>query len=283
MNAFLNLITVTKNSGEKVPFDFQKLRAALLRSGAQKKELSEIEDEVFEQLYDGISTKRIYQIAYKILKKHSKNVAGRYRLKKAIFDLGPSGYPFEKFMGRLFESKGYKVKVGVIVQGKCVTHEVDVIAENDDEVIMVECKFHRQQGRKSDVKVALYIKSRFVDIEAQIRKENLYPNKKFKGCIATNTRFTEDANDFANCSGISLISWDSTKENNLQDWVENTNFHLITALSTATNKIKQKLLEHDIVLCRDLIDNNDTLENIGIPKSVLKKMIREAKTIVKES
>ena len=282
MNAFLNLITVTKNSGEKAPFDFQKLRTALLRSGAQKKELVEIENEIFEQLYDGISTKKIYQIAYKILKKNSKNVAGRYRLKKAIFDLGPSGYPFEKFMGRLFENKGYKVQVGVIVQGKCVTHEVDVIAENEEEVIMVECKFHRQQGRKSDVKVALYIKSRFDDIEAQIKKDQLYPNKKFKGYIATNTRFTEDASNFASCSGISLVSWDSSKENNLQDWIERTNFHLITALSSATNKIKQKLLENNIVLCRDLIDNNKQLENIGIPKSILKKIIKEARTIVDE-
>jgi len=280
MNAFLNFVMVSKNSGELVPFDFQKLRTALLRSGAQKKELAEIEDEVFEQLYDGITTKRIYQIAYKILKKHSKNVAGRYRLKKAIFDLGPSGYPFEKFMGRLFESKGYKVQVGVIVQGKCVTHEVDVIAENDDEIIMVECKFHRHQGRKSDVKVALYIKARFDDIADRIKKEGLYPNKKFKGYIATNTRFTSDAKDYASCSNMSLVSWDSTKGNNLQDWVEDTNYHLITALSSATNKIKQKLLENDIVLCRDLIENPIKLENIGIPKSIRNKMLKEAKHIV---
>jgi len=282
MNNLIQIINVKKNSGEIVPFNLQILRKALIRAGAQKKELTEIEEEVFFQLYEGISTKRIYQIAYNILKRRSKNAAGRYRLKKAVFDLGPSGYPFEKFMGRLFENNGYKVSVGQIVQGKCITHEVDVIAENDKEIIMVECKFHRQAGRKSDVKVALYIKSRFNDIKQQIEKEGLYPNKKFKGYVATNTRFTDDAIAFANCSKLSLISWDYPYDNNLQDWIENTNFHLVTALSSATKKIKQTLLENNIVLCREVINQQEKLKDIGIPDSVIRKIHKEAKEIIRE-
>lgn len=276
----IRVIKIKKNSGELVPFDFQKLRTALHRAGAKNSELTKIEDEVFYQLYDGISTKRIYQIAYDILKRESKNVAGRYRLKKAIFDLGPSGYPFEKFVGRLFENKGYKVKVGQIVQGKCVSHEVDVIAENEKEVIMVECKFHQQQGRKSDVKVALYIKSRFDDIQDQIIREGLYPNKKFRGFIATNTRFTDDATAYANCSGVNLISWNYPKGENLQAWIETTNFHLITALSSATAKVKQMLLENDIVLCRDIIEQGPRLQELGLTRPAINKMIREAKAII---
>jgi len=280
MSNIVSIINVRKNSGELVPFDFQKLRTALIRSGANEIELKKIEKEIFFQLYDKITTKRIYQIAYNILKRKSKNAAGRYRLKKAIFDLGPSGYPFEKFMGRLFENRGYKVKVGEIVQGNCITHEVDVIAENDEEIIMVECKFHHQQGRKSDVKVALYIKSRFDDIHAQIKKEGLYPNKKFKGYIATNTRFTNDAKTYSRCSNVSLISWDYPRDNNLQNWVDNTNYHLITALSSATKKTKQILLENDIVLCRELIEKQTELLSLGIPPQVIKKMTKEAKIII---
>jgi len=283
MNSFISVLKVKKNSGDLVPFDSNKLRLALLRSGAKKQELDEIEDEVFGEVYEGISTKRIYQIAYKILKKRSQNAAGRYRLKKAIFDLGPSGYPFEKFIGRLFEHQGYKVTVGEIVQGKCVTHEVDVIAENEHEIIMVECKFHRQQGRKSDVKVALYIKSRFDDIYNRIQKEGQYKGKKFRGYIATNTRFTNDAINYGKCAGLSLISWGtagSAKEHNLQEWVEDTNFHLITALSSATKKVKQIMLENNIVLCRDVINNEKELLKIGVPNNLINKIIKEAKTII---
>jgi len=281
-NQIIHIINIRKSSGEIVPFDLQKLRKALVRAGAKRNELKQIEEEIFYQLYEGITTKRIYQIAYNILKHKSKNAAGRYRLKKAIFDLGPSGYPFEKFIGRLFINKGYQVTVGEIVQGNCVTHEVDVIAENEEEIIMVECKFHRQQGRKSDVKVVLYIKSRFDDIFDTFKKEGRYPNKKFKGYIATNTRFTDDAVSYADCSGISLISWSPSSKNNLQKWVEETNFHLVTALSSATKKIKQRLLEHDIVLCRDLINNKKQLQDIGIPNSVIKKIVKEAQEIISD-
>ncbi len=280
MKNIVSVIYVKKNSGDLVPFEFHKLRKALKRSGATQGDLLRVEQEVFEQLYDGISTKRIYQIAYNILRSQSKNAAGRYRLKKAIFDLGPSGYPFEKLMGRLFMNDGYKVEVGKIVQGQCITHEVDVVAENDDEIIMVECKFHHQQGRKSDVKVALYIKSRFDDIKAQIKKEGLYPNKKFRGFIATNTRFTDDARAYATCSNVSLISWDFPAEKNLQSWMEGTSYHLITALSSASKRDKQMLLENDIVLCRDVIEKHQEILELGISEPNLRKMTKEAKIII---
>lgn len=276
----VHILKVKKSSGELVPFDFQKLKSALLRSGAQKEEIDQIVDDIFEQVYDGISTKKIYQIAYRILKKESHNAAGRYRIKKAIFDLGPSGYPFEKLLGRLFRHEGYEVKVGQIVQGKCITHEVDVVAENETEIVMVECKFHKQQGRKSDVKVALYIKARFDDIHEQIIKENLYPKKKFSGYIATNTRFTDDAEMYGRCSKISLISWDFPIENNLQSWIEKSGFHLITALSSATKKQKELLLEHDIILCRDIIDQPERLSKLGFSNSAIAKLKKESMQIL---
>lgn len=280
MTKIVQVLNVKKSNGELVPFDFQKLRIALLRSGAKNSELNRIVEEVFYYVYDGISTKKIYQIAYTILKKESKNAAGRYRLKKAMFDLGPSGYPFEKFMGRLFQHKGYKVNVGVIVKGQCVDHEVDVVAETEDELIMVECKFHRQQGRKSDVKVALYIKSRFDDIRKQLEKDGKLKNKKFQGYVATNTRFTDDARQYGICSGLKLLSWDFPRKDNLQTWIEESNYHVVTALSSATKKTKEILLENNIVLCREVIEQQEKMLKIGIPESVVRKISKEAQAIV---
>ena len=82
-------------------------------------------------------------------------------------ELGPSGFPFEKFVAAIIKEEGYQTEVGVIVQGACVTHEVDVVATTDHQHIMVECKYHNQQGRVNDVKIPLYIQSRFLDIEKQ--------------------------------------------------------------------------------------------------------------------
>ncbi len=211
---------------------------------------------------------------------HSKNVAGRYRLKKALFDLGPTGYSFEKFMGRLFERQGYKVQVGKIVEGVCVSHEVDVVAEKDNEIVMVECKFHRQQGRKSDVKVALYIKSRFEDIKTALERNGELKGKTFRGFIATNTRFTDDAIKFGSCSGLELLAWNYPPHRNLQKWIEESDYHPITALGSANNRVKSVLLDNNIVLCREIIEQEKKLLDLRIPMHDIKKIVKEAQEIV---
>ena len=43
-------------------------------------------------------------------------------------------------------------------------HEVDVIAEKDNQHFMIECKFHNDSSRNCNVKIPLYTQSRFLDI-----------------------------------------------------------------------------------------------------------------------
>ena len=160
-----NPILITKGNGQKALFNVQKLINSLDRSGAGEEDIEQVIHEVGLNLVDGMSTRRVYQMAYSILRKKSQRAAGKYRLKKAIFELGPTGYPFERFVGELLKNQGYKVEVGKIVKGHCVQHEVDVVAEKDDRKYMIECKFHSQPSRKRDVKVSLYIHSRYLDIE----------------------------------------------------------------------------------------------------------------------
>ena len=148
---------ITKRTGEKVPFDKQKLKRSLERSGASEEDISTIINQVNSRLVDGMSTHKVYQMAYAILRKKSNKVAGKYRLKKAIFELGPTGYPFERFVGELLKYQGYQVQIGQTIQGHCVSHEVDVIAEKANKKFMIECKFHQGGDKKSDVKVSLYI------------------------------------------------------------------------------------------------------------------------------
>ncbi len=273
-------IQIKKNSGEIVLFDINKLKSALYRSGAKQSEINTIIAEISTKLYDGITTKRIYQIAYSVLRKKSHNVAGHFRLKKAVLDLGPSGYPFEKFVGRLFSNKNYNVEVSKIIQGNCVTHEVDVIAKNETEHIYIECKFHKDR-KKNDVKIPMYIKSRFDDIRNNLGKLPENKNINIKGMLITNTRFSSDAEDFGKCSGLTLIGWDYPKKGNLRDWIDQSGYHPITSLSSLTKKHKQKLLEKNIILCREIEPNIQVLEEIGIRKKDFKRIIKEAKEIMK--
>lgn len=272
-------ILVTKGNGEKAPFDVQKLINSLSRTGASSEIIEKVINQVGQNLVDGISTHKVYQMAYSILRKKSHRAAGKYRLKKAIFELGPTGYPFERFVGELLKNQGYQVEVGKIVQGHCVQHEVDVVAEKDNQKFMIECKFHQQPNRKSDVKVSLYIHSRFLDVEKEWKKKEAGDLKFHQGWIVTNTRFTADAIQFGTCAGLNMISWDYPDSGNLKERIDKSGLHPITALQTITKKEKQALLEHDLVLCRNL--NREMLLEIGIKEVKIKRILKEADELLR--
>ncbi|MCD4729758.1 MAG: restriction endonuclease [Bacteroidales bacterium] len=269
---------ITKRSGELVPFDNQKLKRSLERTGAGEKDIQEIIKQVNIRLIDGMSTHKVYQMAYSILRRKSQHVAGKYRLKKAIFELGPTGYPFERFVGELLKYQGYQVQVGKIIKGHCVNHEVDVIAEKENKKFMIECKFHQAPGKKSDVKVSLYIQSRFLDVKKQWKKQPEENLRFHQGWIVTNTRFTEDAIRFGKCAGLQLISWDYPEQGSLKQRIDIAGLHPVTALSSITKKEKQEVLNKDIVLGRNLKPEN--LLEIGIKEHRIKKIMKEAEELI---
>ncbi|MFA5418361.1 MAG: ATP cone domain-containing protein, partial [Bacteroidales bacterium] len=255
--------SVIKRNGEKDLFDVEKLRKSLRRAGASESEIERVVEYISEQMTDGMSTHVLYKLAYAQLRQKSAKAAGRYRLKKAILDLGPTGFPFELLVGELLKDKGFNVQVGIIARGKCVDHELDVVAYKPGLRVMVECKFHNDIRRKSDVKVSLYIQSRFQDMKSAWEKEPGFENLNYEGWIVTNTRFTEDALQYGNCSGLKLVSWDYPVGESLRDMIDKAGFHPITALHSITNAEKNYLLENEIVLCRTLMKNSDILRKLG--------------------
>lgn len=264
---------VTKMSGERAEFDRSKLRNSLERSGANEAVIQKVIDKIDDFLYDGISTKEIYKKAFRLLRKTSRPTAARYKLKRAIMELGPTGFPFEKFVGAILDHQGYRTQVGVIVKGHCVNHEVDVVAQKDNQHFMVECKFHRDEGRHCDVKIPLYIQSRFLDVEKEWQKSPGHDTKFHQGWIYTNTRFTKDAIQFGTCVGLMLVGWNYPKKDSLKEQIDRSGLHPITCLTTLTKAEKQKLLAVDKVLCMDLCNHPDLLNSIGIKNSKRQKNI----------
>ncbi len=271
-------IEIVKKSGERVVFDSSKLKQSLERSGAGAEEIEFIIREVRGKIVDGMSTRKLYHIAYSLLRKQSNKVAGRYRLKKAILELGPTGFPFEKFVGELFKFQGYEVQVGAVVKGRCITHEVDVIARKGKKQLMMECKFHSDTSRKSDVKVPMYINSRFHDVRKQWEREYGTIIERYEGWVVTNTRFTEDAINFGRCAGLHLLSWDYPRNGSLRDRIDASGLHPITALQTLTKAEKQQILDKGIVLCRNLKPN--TLRDINVSERRINKAITEVRELV---
>lgn len=275
-------IIVLKADGTKVAYDPDKLKVALRRAGASDEESHTVLQSVEAKLFDGISTKKIYGYAYAQLKRQkSHRTAGRYRLKKAILDLGPSGYPFENLVGKLFESFGYRVKVSEIIRGNCVKHEVDVVALKPGEQVIVETKFRGDFKGKINVQVPLYINSRFADIRSKWEKENKFPDLNIRGFVVTNGRFTRDAIQYAECVGLGLISWDYPADKSLKSFIDKSGLHPLTSLHSLRKVDKRALLDDRIVLCSQLVDDPGLLKNLHLSSAQISRILREAEVLIK--
>jgi hypothetical protein len=268
-------IDIVKSSGQKVRFSLNKLRGSLKRTGAKQPIINQIIDRVRDELYQGISTKEIYNRAFALLKKEQSYLASKYKLKKAIYELGPTGFPFERFVSAILKYSGYKTKVGQILQGHCVTHEIDVVAEKNGEMTIVECKFHGEQGLNCNVKVPLYINSRYQDVKIHWNKNFKNKTPLTQGWVVTNTRFTEDAKQFGKCIGLYLLSWDYPKDNALKDRIDRLGLYPITVSTLLTNREKQFLLSREVVLCRELIGDSFYLDHLGVSDIRKKRVLEE--------
>jgi hypothetical protein len=260
----MHKVKIIKAFGNTEPFQEEKLIRSLKRSGASNEVTKNVVREITAHLVDGMTTKEIYRQAFELMRQYAPPQAARYKLKQAINELGPSGFPFEQYIAELFKSEGYSVSTGLILPGRCVKHEIDVLAEKGTERLMVECKFHNAQGIYSDVKIPLYIHSRYLDVLDIWKKEDQHEARTHQAVVYTNTRFTDDAITYARCVDIRLVSWDYPTGASLRERVNAAGLHPVTCLTTITGREKQLLLENKVVLCRQMCERPQVLQEIGI-------------------
>ena len=240
-------VKVRKTNGELEIYSESKIRASAQRVGVPKSLLPDMLAEIRSKLYDTIPTSEIFAIIKNYLSRSdSPYLAIKYNLKAALSELGPSGYPFEQYVARLLTAQGYKTTTNRILRGKCVSHEVDVLAVKEGTTYFVEAKFHRRIEERSDVKVALYIRARYEDISSRF----VGPTTPW---IVTNTRFSSDALAYANCRDIKITSWGYPKGEGIMDMIEETALYPLTMLESLTLEDKKLLLSHNLVVCRDLL------------------------------
>lgn len=268
-------IYITNSEGQSIQFSEDRLRSSLMKAGASLFFANEITEEIKRELKNGLPKYQIFQHAFKLLKKKEKLSAARYKLKQGILELGPAGFAFEQFIAELFKSKGYHVKVGQYVEGKCVSHEIDVIASNNQETILIECKYHNRLDLKCDVKVPLYIHSRFNDI----KNKGFY--KDFKGYIFTNTSFSDDARSYAICSDINIVDWNSDKKNSLKDMIYEHDLFPITCLLSISKEEKAIFLNQNIVLVKQLQKEPALLERNIRNSNRIKNILSEINQLCK--
>ncbi|TET06108.1 ATPase [Candidatus Dependentiae bacterium] len=271
---------IIKASGEKELFDINKFKRSLKRCGAPTKLIMKIARKI-EQLPDIRTTRQIYAFALTELEKANPVLAALYNLKQALLRLGPSGFPFEQFVAKIFNAQGYMIKLNQIVPGYCVDHELDLTAIKGKKHIMVECKFHNRQGLKSDVKIPLYIKARFDDIEKAWHLDPKHGHEFHKALITTNTKFTIQARDYAKCVGIQLLDWSYPRKANLPLLIQKYSLYPVTTLTTLSHKEQKLLIKKGIVLCQDISENEWALKEVGLTARQRQHVIRNAKELCK--
>ena len=265
-------IKVRKFSGDLVDFDESKLIRSLKNARADDELANSIVQQIENDLFTGMTTKAIYDKAFRLLKKRRRPSASRYKLKRAIMELGPSGFPFENYIGHIFKHDGYSTEVGVIMEGNCISHEVDVLACKEEKCYIIECKYHNSQGKRNDIKIPLYIQSRFNDIKSRLKQDKTNGFTKYQGWIFTNTRFTLDAIKYAKCSGLQLVSWDYPENKSLKYRINKSRLFPITALTSLTKREKQYFLEQGIVLCKEIYEAPELLHKNGFSKTRIRKI-----------
>jgi hypothetical protein len=107
-----------------------------------------------------------------------------------------------------------------------------------------------------------------------------YNQTKHLSVVVTNTRFTQDAIDYGNCSGMKLISWDYPQDDNLRNRIDRSGLHPITVIHSLKKSEKQSLLNEGIVTCRNLLDNQSYLHEMGVAKTKFNRIISDAEKII---
>lgn len=268
-------IYIIKSNGEKELFDYKKLEISLRKSGAGEELIKKIIADIGREIIDGMTTVEIYKKAYSLLKKEHRPTALRYSLKKAVAQLGPTGFPFEKFIAEIFKANGYETETNRIVKGKCVEHEIDVVAWKEGELIMTEAKFHTDFSLKSDLKIALYVKARYDDIFGQKYMFGGKARELTGGWIVTNTKFSSMAIQYDQCQPqLTLVGWNYPYDNNLHNMIEKAELIPITALTTINTAEKNMFLARGIVLSKSLLDEN-LLKDLNFDDKRIKNIISE--------
>ncbi|GCD78034.1 hypothetical protein JCM31826_15160 [Thermaurantimonas aggregans] len=261
---------IRKQDGSTQPFDTEKFIYSLVKSGLSNEAAQELAEDVLQRTKPYESTRDLKRRTHSLLYRKHPDAACRYRLKDALMKLGPTGYPFEHLMAQVLAKQGFKTQVGQQLKGKCVQHEVDVIAVANDTVLLMECKYHNQPHVKSDVKVPLYVKARFDDLR------HLYPDKKLIYSVACNTRFSDDALMYGQCAGIQMISWKHPAHNSLNYLLDHFKVYPISVLRWLHRSELEVLFENAIYTTRDLVRSSEILFNFVKDPLRRKRILDEA-------
>lgn len=261
---------IKKSHGGVEDFSKHKLYSSLERTGLPENQCQRITDEVTSEIGEGSRTKDIYKKTLRLVKTKSPLAAVHYSLKRALFELGPSGHYFETYVARYFSELGFETTTCQTLHGKYVTHEVDVIAEKAGKATLIECKFHNRFGIKNDIKIALYVKARWDDL-----KEGPDGKRIESFVLASNTAFTKDALAYAEGTGLKLLGVNAPVSHSFLETIKDLRLYPVTGLQHLSKSQKNYLLSKNIILAKDIPSNRPLLRGLSMSAAQFETLEQE--------
>lgn len=274
-------ITIIKSTGDREPLNLEKVKRGCERAGASAQFCAVVAGEVESRARDGMTTREVYEIVHGLLSKEHPPTAARFNLRDAILKLGPLGYNFEHYIAKVLAAYGYKTELPPILQGACVTHEVDVLAQKDNRTAMLECKFRHDIGIHIGIKDTMSTWARFLDL---VDGATIGKAPHLDECwLVTNSRFSHDSIQYGHCKNMVMLSWNHPRERPLPAWIDDKGLYPITLLPKRDAGIQKKFIEAGFVLLQDLSGANpdELSQKTDLAVDTVKECIAEAKNILK--
>ncbi len=247
---------ILKSDGKRVEYEPNKIRRTLLRAGAKPELIERILESVNRQIRDGMSTRALYSIVRRELKRASRCLASRYNLRDALLKLGPAGFRFEKYVASILGAYQYETATPEDeFAGLCVRHEVDVVAKKNGRTIMIEAKFRNKFGESVNLKDTMATWAAFVDF-VEGAKTGKCPHFD-EVWIVSNGRFSERALQFGVCRGIRMVGW-GAEEHSLPRLVDHATLYPITVIDDIRSDELDAFAENNLMLCREIAERDPT-------------------------
>lgn len=271
---------IRKRSGELVEYNPNKIRKTLKRAGAKKEMIEQILEQVDRYTRDGITTRELYRVVKRELKKEARHIAHRYNLRSSLIRLGPAGYKFEKFIASILRAYQYDAEnPRNELRGLCVRHEIDVIARKDSKTTMIEAKFRNKFGDSVNLKDTMATWARYLDL-LDAAKTNLCEHFD-EVWIVTNGRFSDRAHQFGVCKGMRMVGWNS-REKSLAHMVDHATLYPITVLEHLRQWELDRFAARDLMLCREVAtrDPDKLAKMLNLPIQRAKRIVADCQGVV---
>jgi hypothetical protein len=283
----MNSVHVINSNGQRERFSFQKVYRSARNVGASKESANRIAATIEKEIYPEIKTSKIFARVKELLYKETPGAALKFNIKEGIRKLGPTGFPFEKFVSEIFKKLGFETQTNLFLSGFCLNdYETDFVARKENLIYVGECKYRNFAGEEVHLRDALANYARFQDVlKGPYFEEEKKRNYQVKTIMVTNARFTSRAVQYFSCMDIDYIGWKSPKNNSLEYLIEKYGLYPITILPSLKGYLENIFVSEKMMMAQDVakIDPQEFSKKFNISIKHLSPLIEEAKLLLATS